>query len=161
MPNTTNYTWVLPTVGADDGTWGGILNTAFEAIDSDLKTVEDKADAVLEPEIETIAIGAGATVDLDVSTRRFFTVATTGLAPTARLINPPPEACSVYVRVAVGNALWIPTFTADVGTVIFPGGDAATTIYNASTRPYLVHLITFNGGQQWLATIIGSNYGGS
>jgi hypothetical protein len=161
MPDTTNYEWVLPTPGADDGTWGGILNTAFEAIDTDLKLVEDKADAVLEPEVDTIAIGAAATVDLDVSTRRFFTVATTGFGATARLVNAPPEACSVYVRVAVGSALWIPAFTADAGAVLFPGGAAATTIYNASSHPYLVHLVTFSGGQTWLATIIGSNYGGS
>lgn len=36
---TTNYNWTLPTVGASTDTWGTVLNTAIEDIDSDLFTV--------------------------------------------------------------------------------------------------------------------------
>lgn len=41
MATTTNYGWTYPTVNADSGTWGGILNTAIQAIDTSLKTVSD------------------------------------------------------------------------------------------------------------------------
>lgn len=34
MAATTNYGWIKPTVGADLGTWGTILNVIFDAIDS-------------------------------------------------------------------------------------------------------------------------------
>lgn len=160
MPNTTNYTWVLPTPGANDGTWGGILNTAFEAIDTDLHAVEVKADATLTPTVVTVAIGAGATEDLDLAVARYFRVSTTGLAPTARLINAPASGCTVMVRVSQGNALWVPTFTAPPGTVISPGGVAAPTLINPGSTPYLVRLDTFDG-VQWMRTILGSNYGGA
>ena len=44
---TTNYGWILPTVGASTDTWGTITNTAFEAIDTSLKTVQDSISAGL------------------------------------------------------------------------------------------------------------------
>ena len=41
---TTNYGWVQPTVGGSADAWGTVENTLTSAIDTDLKTVEDKAD---------------------------------------------------------------------------------------------------------------------
>jgi len=38
---TLNYSWTLPTVGASADTWGTIINTAFDEVDADLKTVAD------------------------------------------------------------------------------------------------------------------------
>ncbi len=48
MPATTNYGWVLPTVNADFGAWGGLLNTAFADIDADLKSITDALDTRLD-----------------------------------------------------------------------------------------------------------------
>mgnify|MGYP003127471487 CR=1 FL=1 len=47
MADTTNYGWSKPTVGGDTDTWGTKLNTAFDDIDTDLKTVSDAVSAKL------------------------------------------------------------------------------------------------------------------
>lgn len=40
MADTTNYEWTKPTVGGDDGTWGTILNTALDDIDTSLYALD-------------------------------------------------------------------------------------------------------------------------
>lgn len=45
MADTTNYTWTKPDVNGSNGTWGTILNAALDAIDTDLKAVDDVADS--------------------------------------------------------------------------------------------------------------------
>lgn len=47
MPDTTNYGWTYPTVGGNADTWGTVINTAFQAIDTSLKAVEDQQDGFL------------------------------------------------------------------------------------------------------------------
>ena len=42
---TTNYSFVLPEVGASEDTWGTKLNQNWSDLDTDLKSIEDKADA--------------------------------------------------------------------------------------------------------------------
>lgn len=46
--NTTNYGWVKPENGASSDTWGIRWNENADAMDGDLKSVEDKADASLK-----------------------------------------------------------------------------------------------------------------
>jgi len=41
MPATTNYNFSYPTVGSDQDSWGGTLNTTIVSIDTNLKTVSD------------------------------------------------------------------------------------------------------------------------
>lgn len=41
MGTTTNYNWEYADVGADENTWGTINSTLFQAIDTDLKTLDD------------------------------------------------------------------------------------------------------------------------
>lgn len=43
MADTANYSWTKPTVGGDTDTWGTILNTLIDDVDTSLKTVEDAA----------------------------------------------------------------------------------------------------------------------
>jgi hypothetical protein len=43
MSTTTNYGWTKPTIGGDANQWGAKLNSAFDDIDADLKTVADAA----------------------------------------------------------------------------------------------------------------------
>ena len=41
MPITSNYHWTIPVPNGDFGAWGGILNTAFTAVDADLRALAD------------------------------------------------------------------------------------------------------------------------
>lgn len=43
---TTNYAWEKPTIGSDDNEWGEKLNQTTDAIDAQVKTVEDIARGV-------------------------------------------------------------------------------------------------------------------
>ena len=45
MADTANYGWTKPTVAGSSGAWGTLLNTALDDVDTDLKAVEDQADA--------------------------------------------------------------------------------------------------------------------
>lgn len=47
MPTTTEYAWTLPTEDGSTGSWDTILNEALEAVDGQMKLVEDKADDAL------------------------------------------------------------------------------------------------------------------
>ena len=47
MPTTLNFSWETPTVGASTDTWGSIINTAFNAVDADLKIIQDSIPANL------------------------------------------------------------------------------------------------------------------
>jgi hypothetical protein len=44
---TENYGWTMPTVGADNNTWGGLLNDNLSSQDSIIKAVSDVADAAI------------------------------------------------------------------------------------------------------------------
>jgi hypothetical protein len=41
MPITPNYGWTTPVVNGDFGAWGGILNTAFNEVDADVRALAD------------------------------------------------------------------------------------------------------------------------
>lgn len=68
---TTNYSWNLPDVNGDDGSWGAALNAILgddaTGIDAVLKAVSDVADAALP------VAGGSMTGELDVLTERFVT----------------------------------------------------------------------------------------
>jgi hypothetical protein len=157
MPDTSNYGWTLPTPGGDSGLWGGILNTAFEAIDTDLAGVEDKADAALAAgggAVVTLA-GVNGAQDLDLSAARFFDITTTGIT-NATLRNCPPGAVRVLVQVQAGAALALVVFTADGGTIRVPGGSYGTI--TSPTQRHLFEFVTFDGGVNWLGRLLGSNF---
>jgi microcystin-dependent protein len=46
MGVTTNYNWEYPDVGADVDTWGGIQNTLFQAVDTQVKANADVVTAL-------------------------------------------------------------------------------------------------------------------
>ena len=48
MPQTPNYGWLQAEPGTNDDTWGQIENEKGDAIDAELKRVEDKADGKLD-----------------------------------------------------------------------------------------------------------------
>lgn len=58
---TTNFGWEKPDVGADDGAWGGILNTAFDGVDTDLNVV---AESVCYVTLLSGTASAASTIDI-------------------------------------------------------------------------------------------------
>ncbi len=65
MADTANYGWTKPTVGGSDDTWGTILNTALDDIDTDLKALADAQTAAsMLTELLTVD-GAGSNLDAD------------------------------------------------------------------------------------------------
>lgn len=68
---TPNYAWPVPTVGSDQDTWGGILNSTIgesggaNTIDTDVKAVEDKADAAQATADGAVTDAAAAQTDAD------------------------------------------------------------------------------------------------
>ena len=48
MPQTPNYEWLQAEPGSDDDVWGQIENEKGDAIDRELKRVEDKVDGKLD-----------------------------------------------------------------------------------------------------------------
>lgn len=158
MPDTTNYEWTIPTPGGNDGTWGGVLNTAFEAIDTDLQAVEDKADAALlavgaQPAV--VLAGVSGSQTLDLSLGRNFVITTAGLV-VATFENCPAGTVRALVQVAAGSALWIVSFGASGGTIRTPGGSYGS-ITNPTNR-HLYEFVTFDGGVNWLGRLLASNF---
>lgn len=47
MADTANFGWTKPTVGGSTGTWGTILNTLFDDVDTDVDAIKTTADAAM------------------------------------------------------------------------------------------------------------------
>lgn len=62
---TANYGWIPPTVGGSQDAWGTLLNTVIDAIDSDLKTVDDAGAAAQADATTGIANAATAQTAAD------------------------------------------------------------------------------------------------
>lgn len=103
MATTPNYGWTVPTVGGDSGAWGTILNTAFNAADASLKTIENLVNTMLPKAggtmtgglllkiVAAIRIDKGnvsGAVTLDLQDCQFYTATITG-PTTFSLINVP------------------------------------------------------------------------
>lgn len=64
---TTNYGWEKPTPGADEDIWGDLLNTVFDDIDADLKSVQDSLPLQIPNPCTALFIGASNTLQNDYS----------------------------------------------------------------------------------------------
>lgn len=89
MPDTTNYEWALPTIGADFDTWGNLLNAAFDDIDAQVFTIASSIATAVDTKLDkaggtlTGALnGTAATFSGNVTASTFIG-ALTGNASTA------------------------------------------------------------------------------
>jgi hypothetical protein len=149
MPNTTNYTWVMPTDGGSANAWGTILNDLFEDIDGQMKIVADagdtklpKAGGVMTGELDlTIATSpivakgsVAGTVTLDCATAHFFTLTCTGAVSLVLDNVPAAKGLGVVVKITNGAA----------GTFTHPAG----TLWAAGAAP------TLSAGTDWVGYIL-------
>ena len=153
MPNTTNYTWVMPTDGGSADVWGDILNTLFQDIDDQMKIVADAGDTKLPKAGGTMtgnihattmttpvtALGSvSGSTNLDLTLGHFFTLTCSG-ATSLVLQNPTAgvgHGVVVYITNGVAGVthptgtLWAagaaPTLSAGVDVVAYILKNGAT-----------------------------------
>ena len=66
MATTTNYAFVLPTVGVDDAAWGGFLNQNWTDLDADLTAMQADIDSrILTSGIGSVVQAFDATIMVD------------------------------------------------------------------------------------------------
>lgn len=158
MADTTNYGWTKPTVGGDSGAWGTILNALFDDVDSDVKSVEDKADAALPKAggamtgrldghsgtIKLVAKGSiSGAQSLDLSTGQYFTATITGNT-TFSVTNVPSGtfATPLFLRLTNAGAhtiTWPASFR-------WPGGGAPSL---TSSGVDMLAFVTDDNGTTW------------
>lgn len=154
MPNTPNYTWVMPTDGGSADVWGDILNTLFLDIDTDLKAVSDNADSRLlkaggtmtgrlDGQTITAALEAkgsvSGAVSLAVGSYQGFT-ATIGGATTFTFATAPAGVFGFVLKLT-GGSIGV-TWPASVD---WPAGAAPTL----SAGVDILGFLTFDSGTIW------------
>lgn len=168
MATTANYGWTKPTVGGDGGAWGGILNTLFDAIDTDLaalaatvSTVSTTASAALpkaggEMTGEIDVITARATVSalgnitgtqaLDLDVANAFTATVTGDV-TISISNAPggTHFVALFLKITNGGA-----FTTTLPAGITWAGGTAPTLTTSGTDQ--LALVSYDGGSTWIGS---------
>lgn len=138
MSDTTNFGWTKATVGGDSGAWGTVLNTLFDDIDTDLKTVQNEAKMLIG------ALATSGTVTLDLTTDRYFTITPAGTV-TFAFSNVPAgstEATALVIKLVNtgGQTINWPA------SVKWPGGIAPSLV---SVGTHLAMLVTDDGGTTW------------
>lgn len=158
MPTTTNYSWTTPTDGGSADAWGGILNTLFTDIDTDLYdlSVLDAAKLPLAGGTMTghvSALTSTATISakgsisgaqsLNCALAQGFT-ATIGGATTFSFTNCPSGLFGFVVELTAGSTgvtwpasvLWAagaePTLSAGKDILGFLSFDAGTSWYGVA-----------------------------
>lgn len=162
MANTANYAWVKPTVGGDTNAWGTELNTLFDAVDANLKTVNNEADAALpkaggaltgrlDAKTATEALNAlggvsGNPVNIDCSVAQYVTATISGNT-TFAFTNVPAGAFGVILELTNGGAFSV----AWPAAVKWPGGAApALTAAGLDILAFLTH----DSGVTWRAYLV-------
>lgn len=114
MGTTTEFGWTYPDEG--DSNWDATLNTLFEAIDTDLDTVKDTADAALPVaggtmtgplkvlEVNDTVVNKGSVsgaVTLDLEAGNVFYLTTSGNITSITVSNPPTSGTGAFVVVEI------------------------------------------------------------
>jgi len=155
---TTNYGWTKPTTGLDVGSWGPIVNADLDAIDTDLKTVSDVANAALPKSGDTMTgplnlltethahVDLGSVtgaVTLDLSLANSFSLTCSG-AVTLSLSNVPATGKLIPLLIEInGGSVGVTWFTG----AKFPGGSGGSPILTSGKD--LVSFSSRNGGTSW------------
>ncbi len=151
---TANYSWTKPTVGSDVDSWGGLVNTNFDGIDTTVKAVSD-SDALKFPTsgatalggslkevyaADTVATGA-VTLDLGAANYHGFTVPGSAVAVSKSNAPASGKAFGLFLKLVNGGSgaiTWtgLGTFHGTLPTFTLSGTD-------------LLMLLTIDGGSSW------------
>lgn len=165
MATTTNYSWTIPDVGGSNGSWGTILNTLFQAIDTAVFTVAGVANAALARaggamtgrldahtatmKRQDLGSVSGAQA-LNLATAQVFTLTVSG-STTLSLTNVPTGTLSTGVILQVTNG---------ASNVIWPAGTrwpGLSTPSLTTSGTDIVALFTNDAGTTWRAWIVAQN----
>lgn len=166
MATTTNYGWTKPDVGGSTGAWGGILNSALDAVDAAVFSVSGVASAALSraggimsgrldlltSSITRVDKGSiSGAQNFDLALAQYFTL-TVGGALTPSVINVPAGtiAQGMIWRVTNGGAFAI-TWP---GSVKWVSGAAPTL---TASGVDLLGFITDDNGTTWRGLVLGKD----
>ena len=171
MPDpTTNFGWDVPDVGGDNGAWGGVLNTVFDNIDTELNTTNTNVTTVTTTANAALPVAGGTmTGELDILTAKNTRVDLGNISTTATLDFDAANAWTATVTGTVTIALSnVPTGTFMVGGVVklINGGSSTVTWpaafeWEGGTAPTLttsgtdlIAFVTLDAGTSWQATAL-------
>ena len=168
MADTTNYGWTKPTVGGSADTWGGLVNTVFDDIDTDLKAVSDAAAGkmVKSQNLDDVADKAQSRINLGVEIGADVQAYSARLGKYAALSLPAGRLIYTTASETLGTSVlvdWGRTFLANGSAVAARAdlglGSAATqsTGTSGGNIPLLSGNNTWSGNQ---ALPAGSTYNG-
>jgi hypothetical protein len=157
---TTNYSFTKVEVGASEDTWGAKLNTNWDSVDTNLKSVSDaampKAGGTFTGPVkfleaqETVVALSGTTPDVDLETGTVFTLTTSGNT-TFTFSNPAATgtASGFTLRITAGGTHTL-TWPAAVD---WAGGSAPDAPASGETDVYAFW--TTDGGTNWYGHLAG------
>jgi hypothetical protein len=164
MAVTTNYSWYLPVIGGDSGTWGNNptgMNGNLIAIDAQVKATENLANTMLPKaggvctglvdnltqRVKIVALGSvSGAVNIDCAAGQFFTLTLSGNA-TLTIINAPTGSVYMFpILFRIATAGFTPTFAG--GTFKWVAGAPPTWTATAG-RCDNVSFETEDAGANW------------
>jgi hypothetical protein len=169
MATTTNYGWILPTVGSDVNTWGTVLNnllnvdTTVDSIDTVVNAISVVADAAMPKaggiftgDIE-LAAGARLTEDqtamgaseVDWALGNLFTRTLANGANTLTFVNPPTSGKFQAITLELKQGISGNSTVTWPATVRWQDGVAPTLSTSSSKKDVLV-FYTYDAGSNYI-----------
>lgn len=162
MPITTNYSWTTPTDGGSTDAWGGILNTLFTDIDTDLYDLSvldaaklPLAGGTMTGRIDALNSTATVVAKGNISGSQSINCAL-GQGFTATIASATTFATLGFTNCPAGLFGFVLELTLGSNGVTWPASVlwAAGAEPNLSAGKDILGFITFNSGTSWYGVAI-------